>query len=529
MDSIWTDFENLLIESRDAIIEEWLQRLQTEVSPRYAARPRRELVRTISAAFAANLAAITRDDFSELDHVIGQIGKLRGTAGFVLSEVQNAFELFRTVMLPILERRVEHSDAFSILRRLNTCLAYTIHKFSDQFQELHERGIREHARELEITVQHRTKQLAESERKYRQLVEEIRDGYFVQKNEKIVFANQAFCDMHGYTRSEVSHRYFRELVAPEFLQEVMEIHRELVAKICDEHQYVYLRLNKAGDKFPTENKVIFTQYEGEDAVVGICRDITERTEIEKRVREAESLAHIGQLTTSIAHEIRNPLSAASMSIQDLLKSAAVSGNDKRRIEILGKEIARVDRIVTEMLDFAKPMQYDFEPTQLEELIDSCLDVLETKIRERDILVRVELAEAIPTAYLDREKMVQAFINVLLNSIEAVEIGGEIVLSAGEVNGHIRVDITDNGRGIEEEDLQYVFDPFFSRKKKGTGLGLANARKIVEAHGGKIVLRPAVAGGTCVTIDISLVPRSAGVSCERPATSGYRSDAREDKL
>ena len=178
MASMFTDFENLLIASREALIEEWLQRLQTEVSPRYAARPRGELFRTISAAFDANLVALTRDDYSKLDEVIERIRLLRGKAGFGFSEVQNAFELFRTLILPILQSRLEHEEAFTILERLNACLSYTIQKFSDQFQELHEREIKEHARGLEITVQERTKQLAESERKYRRLVEEIRDGVF---------------------------------------------------------------------------------------------------------------------------------------------------------------------------------------------------------------------------------------------------------------------------------------------------------------------------------------------------------------
>ncbi len=100
-----------------------------------------------------------------------------------------------------------------------------------------------------------------------------------------------------------------------------------------------------------------------------------------------------------------------MSIQDLLKSVSVSGNDKRRIEILGKEITRLDRIVTEMLDFAKPMKYDFEPVSIQSVIHSCLDVLETKISEKNITIGIKPAETAPTLFLDREKMVQALINV----------------------------------------------------------------------------------------------------------------------
>ncbi|MFH1116638.1 MAG: ATP-binding protein [Pseudomonadota bacterium] len=506
---MWTDFDNLLSESRDSIIEEWLTRLKTEVSPRYASRPRTELLGTISAAFDANVQALINNDYSKLDELTRFIGNLRGQAGFPLSEVQNAFELFRSIILPVLDTRIGLGNALPILERVNTSLAYTIHKFSDQFQELHERGIKEHARKLEITVQERTKQLAESERKYRQLVEEIRDGCFIYRKARIVFANQAFCDMHGYSLSEVINRRSKEFVAPESYQEVKELYRDFMAKKFSEDQYVYWRLNKNGEKFPTENKVILTQYEGEPAVLGICRDITERMEIEKRVREAERLAHIGQLTTSIAHEIRNPLSAANMSIQDLLKSVSVSGNDKRRIEILGKEITRVDRILTEMLDFAKPMKYDFQPLSIDALIHSCLDVLETRIRGKDVVVRIDLPEGSPAPVLDREKMVQALINVLLNSIEAVGQGGRVEISAAQAAGSLRIDIVDNGPGIAEEDVQFIFDPFFSRKKRGTGLGLANARKIVEAHGGKIDLRPARSGGTLVTIDLPVSRLSAG--------------------
>ncbi len=509
MDSILNEFENLLKESRDAIIEEWLTRLKTEVGPRYAARPREELLGTVTAAFDANWLALTQGDYSQLDETSRFIGNLREQAGFPLSEVQHAFELFRTITLPILDDRMGLGKALPILERVNAVLAYTIHMFSERFQELHESGIKEHARELEVTVLERTKQLAESERKYRQLVEEIRDGYFIHRKGRIAFANQAFCDMHGCSLSEVINRRSKEFVAQESYQEVKELYRKLLSKKRSEEQYVYWRLHRNGEKLATESKVILTQYEGEIAVLGICRDITERMEIEKRVREAERLAHIGQLTASIAHEIRNPLSAASMSIQDLLKSVSVSGNDKRRLAILGKEITRVARILTEMLDFAKPMKYDFEPVSVEELIHSCLDVLETKIREKNIAVRVELPEPMPTPLLDGEKMVQALINILLNSIEAVAKGGEVRISAVNAGSLLQINIVDNGPGIAEEDVQYAFDPFFSRKRKGTGLGLANARKIIEAHGGQIELGPAPSGGTSVTIRVSVSGQTTG--------------------
>lgn len=490
----------LLQQYRQHIIQEWLHRLQTEVSPLYSARPTEELILTVTEALDANCAALLENDFSRLDEVITHIGRLRGNAGFRLSEVQAAFELFRAIIVPVLVKEIKGRSLFSIIEHLNDCLAYTIHKFSDQFQELHEKEIKQYAQDLEITVDKRTKELSESERKYRRLVEEIRDGYFVHKQRTIVFANQAFCDMHGYALNEVIGKDFSEFIAQESLQEVERLYRERMASNRSEGQYVYLRLNKDGEAFPTENKVVLTEYEGDAAVIGICRDITERTEIEQRLREAERLAHIGQLTTSIAHEIRNPLSSASMSIQDLLKNLSVSGNNKRRIEILGDELARVDRIVTEMLEFAKPVRFEFNPASVEPLIDSCLDVLEAKIRQKNIAVRRVIPENLPELLLDWEKMVQAIINILLNSIEAVGTGGQVEISAMKSGQVVRVEIRDNGPGIAKGDLAYVFDPFFSRKTKGTGLGLANAKKVIESHGGTLEIQ-CTSGGTGVIIKI----------------------------
>jgi PAS domain S-box-containing protein len=507
------NIRTLLHKHRDRIAEEWLHRLQNEVSPAYSARPTDELRGTISDAIEANFKAIIEDDYSKLDEVIDYLGKLRGKAGFRLSEVQRAFELFRTIMLPILEE--EKACRTEILERLNHCMAYTIHKFSDHFQELHEREITQYAQDLEVKVQQRTWELAESESKYRQLVEEIRDGYFMCRRGRIVFANQAFCDMHGYEPDEVFGKDLWGFVAAESLETLQSLFEEWMAGNRPELQYTYLRCNKKGEALPTENKIIRTSYQGDTAVIGICRDITERVEIEKRVREAERLAHIGQLTTSLAHEIRNPLSSASMSIQDLLKSVSVSGNDKRRIEILAKELNRINKIVTEVLDFAKPVAFVFTPASIKPLINSCLEILEAKIREKNIRIDLNIPEDFPELSLDWEKMIQAVINVLLNSVEAVERNGAIAVTAERTNEMVQIEISDNGQGVGGEDLQYIFDPFFSKKRKGTGLGLANAKKVIEAHSGKIEVRP-LELGTCVRIGLPLSQhRTPNVTDESP--------------
>ncbi len=492
------DIAEILILNRDRIIDQWIKMLSREVSPRYSVQPLEVLRQTITAAADANFAALTHHDFSKIDAFIEWIGKLRSKQGFSQSEVQNAFEIYRVMLLPILAREMDVEKLVPVIERLNEILSFTVRRFSDYYQDLHEAKIREYSQSLEVKVQKRTSQLSESEAKYRTLVEKIRDGYFVNQQGKILFANKAFCAMHGYTKKETIGRKYVDFIAPESRSEVRQIYDERMKKKGSREQYVYFRLHKNGAALPTENTVTLTPYQGKMAAIGICRDITERVEIEKRMRDAESLARIGHLTTSLAHEIRNPLSSAKMSIQMILKNDVYEGTDRRRLEILSQQISRLEKIVTEMLDLARPLKFEFMPTPITEVINNCLEVLEAKIDEKQILVTRSFSNLknLPSISMDREKVEQAIINLLLNSVEAVDSEGAISVGVRYLRKMkaVEVEIADNGCGVNSEDLPYIFDPFFSKKARGTGLGLANAQRIVEAHQGSIQASPRKDGG-----------------------------------
>jgi PAS domain S-box-containing protein len=479
------DLVEILQRHREHIIEEWIHSLHTGTSARYRKRPLEELLITVSAAYDASCAVLAYNNFSMIDCHIEWITNIRLQGSFYLSEVQNAYECFRTGLLPVLVNELKGAMLEDVLRRLNTCLFYTITKFSDYFQSLHERQIKDYAQNLEGKVEKRTKELAESESKYRVLVEDINDGYFVNQNGKIVFANQAFCDLHGFTPHELIGKPYTELIALKSLPVVRRLYDKRMVGEDTEEMYIYSRRHKDGSSLPTENKVKRMLYQGEYAIAGICRDITERIETEKRIRESERLAHIGKLTTSLAHEIRNPLSSVKMNIQIILKNTEFNGNDKRRMEIIANEISRLEGILNEMLDFARPVRLNLEPASINEVIDSCLEMMEAKIREKNIVVVKRYSKKIPFISADHEKLEQAIINILLNSIEVLPDRGRIEVATKQTlrnNKAIKVEITDNGPGISTSDLPYIFDPFFSNKKKGTGLGLSNVKKIIEAHG-----------------------------------------------
>ncbi len=446
-------------------------------------------------------------DFSEIDAHIEWVGRLRSKEGFSLSEVQKAYELYREILLPILAPEMNEEELVPAIERLNALLNYAVHRFSDYFQALHEAEIREYSQLLEAKVRKRTSQLSESEAKYRTLVEKIRDGYFVNQQGKILFANKSFCAMHGYTKKETIGKKYVDFVAPESRDEVQRLYEERMHKKGLREQYVYLRLHKSGAALPTENTVTRASYQGKMATIGICRDITERVEIEKRMRDAESLARIGHLTTSLAHEIRNPLSSAKMSIQMILKSDVYEGTDRRRLEILSQQISRLEKIVAEMLDLARPLKFEFTPAVVTEVIDNCLEVLDARIRQKQIRVTRSFSKNLPSLSLDREKVEQAIINLLLNSVEAVDNEGEITVTARYLCTvkAVEVEIADNGCGVNPEDLPYIFDPYFSKKARGTGLGLANAQRIIEAHQGSIEASPGKDGGMSFALIFPLRP------------------------
>ena len=328
--------DEVLEAKRGAIIEEWAGRLHTEVSGRYSDRPLEELLVTVREAVDANFAILAHGDYSKMDRVIENISKFRLEGGFSLSEVQMAFELYRTVTLPILMRELPPPLLPTAVRKVNDSLTYTIRKFSDYFQSLHEREIRKHAENLECEVEDRTKELAESEAKYRVLVEEINDGYFVHQKGRIVFANKAFRDMHGYTDEEVMGKSFFSFVAPESRAELQRLYDARMSMEDVADQYVYLRLTKDGAKLYTENKVKLITYGGEIATAGICRDITERMEVEKqRLRVAALENERKTIALETLHQLMVTLS------HYLLNANAIIGGMVRRSERAASEAIRL--------------------------------------------------------------------------------------------------------------------------------------------------------------------------------------------
>lgn len=224
---------------------------------------------------------------------------------------------------------------------------------------------------------------------------------------------------------------------------------------------------------------------GRGQVVGAvlnCLDITEGVKLQEQMHRQERLASLGKLVAGVAHEIRNPLTSISGYIEYLEKSKNPSPRSWANIQ---REIKRLNMIVEKLLFFARPAQSKFIPADLNSLVENALQFF-AETGGGSVEIRKELVLDLPPAKIDAEQMEQALKNIIFNAFQAMPGGGTLTVRTGQTaEGMLYIDVHDTGCGIAEEDLPRVFDPFFTTRTKGTGLGLTIAYEILQAHGGGI--------------------------------------------
>lgn len=469
----------------EEIVDAWVRKLIDDRTSLYSREPEAGLRRLVSQATHAYRQVLDGGAWDDLDIFITLIARMRLSQGFRLSEVQKAFTLYQQVVTPLLLKEAHADELDDALHRLSTCIAQTVGKFSDFFQGLHEEYMRQQTVVLENEVEKRTRELSESESKYRALVEDIRDGYFVLHEGIIVFANTAFCTMHGRPMKEMVGLPFLELVAPESREEVEHSYEQLRTNQASS-LLEYFRLRSDGRKLPTESLAKFSFYEGKAADLGICRDISERRELEQKTREAETLNALAQQAASLAHDIRNPLTAIKMNVQMLAVELKDNPTHHRLIEISLKEVESIERSVLEMMHLARPFRLNREIVLLRPFIQGCVDALRSRMAHKEVSATLRLSQDLEQLRMDPHRIEQTLVNLLFNAIEAVPRGGRIYVSSGRVKFQgrhwARICVADNGPGIPQELLPYYFD---EKRNRRIGLGLDNVKRIVEAHSGAV--------------------------------------------
>jgi len=237
----------------------------------------------------------------------------------------------------------------------------------------------------------------------------------------------------------------------------------------------------------------------------MVQKLREERALEEKLREAEHLSGIAQLAKSIAHEIRNPLNFISLSIDHLKKKYMPQANeDKAQFETLivsiKHEIQRLNKLVGDFLEYGKPMRLSLQVTDIGNLIGEVLELVRAKAEKDGIRITYRNGE-IPVLSVDPELIKTCIFNIILNAFQAMPEGGDLTLITETSNGKAYIIVEDTGEGVSKENMQKLFDPFFSTKRTGLGLGLAMTKRVVEEHGGKTDFQSMEGKGSVMTISL----------------------------
>lgn len=259
-----------------------------------------------------------------------------------------------------------------------------------------------------------------------------------------------------------------------------------------------------GRTIPLEVIATTLQEENGDSAgrVVLFRDMTEVRRLEEEIARSRRLASLGNLAAGVAHEIRNPLSSIKGFATWFRDRYRGNPQDRETAEVMIHEVDRLNRVITQLLEFARPLEMNRVPTPLSTVIRHALKMVESEAVAKGIAIETDLdpAAAENPVPLDADRMTQVFLNLYLNAIAAMEQGGVLRVSLAPQNERtVRISIADTGAGIARENLPRVFDPYFTTRPSGTGLGLAIVHKIVEAHGGEVGLESEAGQGTTVTL------------------------------
>ena len=236
-------------------------------------------------------------------------------------------------------------------------------------------------------------------------------------------------------------------------------------------------------------------------------ELEKSKELEAQLQQAEKSAVIGRLGSAIAHEIRNPLNYINLTLDHLRAKYAPDEPDKRetfqKLTLqLKAEVARINQQISDFLNYSRPVKADLQPIDIRAVINDSLRIVEAQASENNIKVGVVEHENVPMILGDPEFLRSVFNNLMINAVQAMEKSGgrlNIKITRDNNDGFVRVDISDTGSGISDDNLSKIFEPYFSTKETGTGLGLAIVHKIVEMHKGIVTVESVADNGTKFTV------------------------------
>lgn len=346
---------------------------------------------------------------------------------------------------------------------------------------------------------------------------------------KFRYINEAFARITGYEQSELLEMSLVNLIHPQSRQAVFERYRNRQAGEILNRSYEIKMVRKDGKPFTVSKSFALSFYDGELATIGFLQDITENKRVQEALWRSQRLASIGRLAAEIAHEMNNPLTsvmtfcklANSILQQEPFPTERLS-DLRNYISYLHSETERCANISRNLLDFSRQSEIEIKENDIHEIIDKTLTILRHRAGLDEIEIDTSYATKVPFLSCDFKRLQQAFMNIFWNAIEAMPGGGKLTVATrfDPEKDRIEVRVSDTGTGIPEDEVERIFEPFYTTKAegKGAGLGLSVAYGIIRQHQGEVYFQSEVGEGTQVTIHLPPGPRA--LSPEERKEEGY---------
>jgi PAS domain S-box-containing protein len=383
-------------------------------------------------------------------------------------------------------------------------------RLSDEKLDL-EAQLKRHTEQLEVTIEGRTRELRESEQRYRLLFESNPQPMWVYDYETLRFlaVNNAAIRHYGYSRAEFSGMTLKDIRPPEDVPALLDDLAATRAEFEDKSG-PWRHRKKDGTLIDVEVSSHTLDFDGRTAGLALLADVTERKAAEEELRQMqerlmhnEKITALGRVAAQVAHEVKNPLAGLRLYSLHLKNKVAGKLNDAE-MDIINKiadGIGRLTETTEQILSFARPINMNLTRVNLNTVVSETAELLSPQSAANSITVKLELADPPPVGMLDEASIHAALMNLMLNAIQAMASGGTLTVKTEMSDDALLIKITDTGKGMTEEQIRNVFEPFYTTKAQGLGLGMPYAKKIIEQHQGVIRVESKESAGTRILIEL----------------------------
>jgi len=459
----------------------------------------------VESSITTFIDVLEQGDYKIADQYLIDIYTLFSRTNLSLLEVSQMFSQGRYAVLNIIEKEIASpTDPVILLGFIDEIIEQVLVRYAMLHQEAKMKELRYErdrlAYKLELNQQYLKNILHTSDSAI----------MMIDENERFIAWNKGAERIFGYTEQEIIGKPSSFLLpeGEKYQEELKQIQEEVkkgVTKILETERKTkdgrILSVKLSVSRLPGSNG----DYSGRSIII---KDFTEFKKLQAQIDQSEKLAVIGQLAAGVAHEIGNPLASISSLVQ-ILQRKSQDPFITEQLSYIKENIDRISKIVRELVDFSRPPSYERAMHDITDIIKTALGIVKYDKRVRNVKFDTDLKKSLPQINVAADQLLQVFVNILINALDAIEGNGIITVKSNYDEEYIYVDITDNGCGMDEKTMEKIFDPFFTTKEvgKGTGLGLSVSYGIIKQYNGEIQVKSKLNEGSTFTVKIPIKQNS----------------------